>query len=97
MVLIHDFHYRYLHDNIVRLGFVVITLKHNERTLLKNNLFINILAADNCNPEICMKYFGCGLAEKTLGSTSIDYVLPGLSIDNNFHIGDHEILKSIWK
>jgi len=71
-VLIHDFHYRYLHDNIVRLGFVVITLKHNERTLLKNNLFINILAADNCNPEICMKYFGCGLAEKTLGSTSID-------------------------
>ena len=71
-VLIHDFHYRYLHDNIVRLGFAVITLKHNERTLLKNNLFINILAADNCNPEICMKYFGCGLAEKTLGSTSID-------------------------
>ena len=71
-VLIHDFHHRYLHDSIVRLGFVVITLKHNERTLLKNNLFINILAADNCNPEICMKYFGCGLAEKTLGSTSID-------------------------
>jgi hypothetical protein len=31
-----------------------------------------------------------------MGSTSIDYVLPGLSIDNNFHIGDHEILKSIW-
>ena len=39
-VLIHDFHHRYLHDSIVRLGFVVITLKHNERTLLKNNLFI---------------------------------------------------------
>ena len=71
-ILIHNFHFKYLKEQIQRLGFSVIELNHNERIHLKNNLHIRILAADNCNPEICMKYFGCGLAEQTFGSTSID-------------------------
>ena len=71
-ILIHNFHYKYLKEQIHRLGFSVIELNHNERIHLKNNLHMRILAADNCNPEICMKYFGCGLAEQTFGSTSID-------------------------
>ena len=71
-ILIHNFHFKYLKEQIQRLGFSVIELNHNERIHLKNNLHIRILAADNCNPEICMKYFGCGFAEQTFGSTSID-------------------------
>ena len=35
-------------------------------------MYINILAADNCNPELCHKYFGCGIVEKRFCSTSID-------------------------
>ena len=79
-ILIHNFHFKYLKDQIQRLGFSVIELNHNERIHLKNNLHIRILAADNCNPEICKKYFGCGLAEQTFGSTSIDSMCV---IDNN--------------
>jgi UDP-MurNAc hydroxylase len=79
-ILIHNFHFKYLKDQIQRLGFPVIELNHNERIQLKNNLHIRILAADNCNPEICRKYFGCGLAEQTFGSTSIDSMCV---IDNN--------------
>ena len=71
-ILIHNFHFKYLKEQIERLGFQVQELDHNKKIQLKNNLHIKILAADNCNPEICMKYFGCGLAEKTFGSTSID-------------------------
>lgn len=71
-ILLHDFHYKYLKDNIVQLGFTPIELQHNKRTHLKNDTYINILAADNCDPQLCFKYFGCGLAEKKFGSTSID-------------------------
>ena len=31
-----------------------------------------------------------------MGSTTLDYVLPGLDNDNNFFIGDVNPLKSIW-
>ena len=79
-ILIHKFHSSFLKNNIEKLGFEVIEIEHNKRINLKENLFINILAADNCNPEICFKVFGCGLAEKTFGSTSIDTMCV---IDNN--------------
>lgn len=71
-ILIHGYHFKYLKENIHRLGFKPIELSHNIRTHLKDDLYINILAADNCDPQLCLKYFGCGLAEKTFGSTSID-------------------------
>lgn len=71
-ILIHSYHFKYLKDNILRLGFTPIEISHNTRTHLKDDLHINILAADNCDPQLCLKYFGCGLAEKTFGSTSID-------------------------
>ena len=58
-ILIRNYNSKFLRDNIERLGFNVIELDHNKRVNLKNDLFINILAADNCNPEICQKYIGC--------------------------------------
>ena len=79
-ILIHKFHSSFLKNNIEKLGYEVIEIEHNKRINLKGNIFINILAADNCNPEICSKVFGCGLAEKTFGSTSIDTMCV---IDNN--------------
>ena len=71
-ILIHSYETKFLKNNIERLGFKVIELEHNKRTHLKENLYINILAADNCNPELCHKYFGCSIAENKFGSTSID-------------------------
>ena len=71
-VLIHGYETKFLKQNIERLGFKVIELAHNVRTHLKNGVYINILAADNCNPELCSKFFGCGLVESKFGSTQID-------------------------
>lgn len=59
-ILIHNFSEKFLKMKIELLGFNnIIELPHNERFLLKNDVYINILAADNCNPEICGKAFGC--------------------------------------
>ncbi len=71
-VLIHSYESKFLKQNIERLGFNVIELQHNTRTHLKNGVYINILAADNCNPELCANFFGCGLVESKFGSTQID-------------------------
>ena len=71
-IFIHKFHADFLKNAITRLGFNVIEVEHDQRVNIKNNLNIRILAADNCDPELCLKYFGCGIAEKTFGSTTID-------------------------
>lgn len=71
-VLIHSYASKFLKGNIERLGFNVIELEHNKRTHLKNGVYINIFAADNCNPELCQKFFGCGFMESKFGSTQID-------------------------
>jgi UDP-MurNAc hydroxylase len=79
-VIIFNFKSKSLKMGIESLGFKVIEVNHNERTHLKNNLYINILSADNCNPEICHKYFGCTPLEVKFGFTAIDTMCV---IDNN--------------
>lgn len=74
-VIIHDFQFDFLKNNIERMGFEVIELQHNQRTHLAEDLHINILAADNCNPEACGSYFGCDWLDDSTdgyGSSQID-------------------------
>jgi len=74
-VVIHDFQFDFLKDNIERMGFDVIELPHNKRTHLAGDLHINILAADNCDPEACGSYFGCDWLDDSsdgYGSSQID-------------------------
>ena len=71
-VLIHQYASPFLKMNIERLGFKVTELPHNEKTELKNGVTIEILAADNCNPELCAKFMGCGIIETKFKSTQID-------------------------
>ena len=44
---------------------------------------MNILAADNCNPELCYKFFGCGIKNKQPGSTYNDTMCV---IDDGTHV-----------
>ena len=83
-VLIHNYDIKFLKRNIESLWFYVRELPNNQRTHLKDNVHINIFAADNCNPELCMKHFGCGKIEAKFGSTQID----SLSVidDGNFSV-----------
>ena len=71
-VIIYDFQDKSLKHKIESLGFSVIELSNNCRTNLKDDLFINIILADNCNPEICTKAFGCGQFETEFRVTPID-------------------------
>tara|TARA_B110000438_G_scaffold280775_1_gene306340 strand:+ start:5947 stop:7290 length:1344 start_codon:yes stop_codon:yes gene_type:complete len=71
-IYIHNYHYKFMKNLVEDLGFTVNELNHNERVHLKNDLFLNILAADNCDPQLCYKFFGCGINEKPTGSTYND-------------------------
>jgi len=77
-VIIHDYATDFLKGNIERMGFDVVELPHAERTHLAGDLHINVLGADNCDPEACGNYYGCGWwmessgQRTTDGSTQID-------------------------
>jgi len=58
-IYIHSFHSKFLKSKLERIGFKVIELENNKRTKLDDNAYLNIFAADNCNPELCFKFAGC--------------------------------------
>ena len=70
-VLIHKFPQKYFKQNIEELGFNVEEISHNKRTKL-NKTWINIVAADNCDPEICSRAFGCNFGFNQFGTNQID-------------------------
>ena len=58
-IYIHSYHSKFLRFKLERLGFKVFELENNKRTKLAENAYLNIIAADNCNPELCYKFSGC--------------------------------------
>jgi len=71
-VLIHRYEAQFLKKNLEFMGFTVIELDNGSKFSFNDNFFVEIYAADNCNPELCGKFFGCGVFESTFGSTQID-------------------------
>ncbi len=71
-VLIHNYDSKFLKRNIENLGFEVVECDNAAPYIFENGASITIYAADNCNPELCGKFFGCGVLEKKFGSTQID-------------------------
>lgn len=82
-VLVHAYASGFLRANLEALGFRVVELPHNRRTELKNGVSINILAADNCDPALCGRFFGCSSGEITVGSAQIDSLSV---IDDGRHV-----------
>lgn len=68
-VLIHQFNSKFLKHNIEALGFEVRELPHNIPIWI-DDIKVNIVAADDCNPEVCGKFFGC--TSEMVGDTQID-------------------------
>lgn len=71
-ILIHKYDAKFVKMNLERWGRKVIELEHGESFHCGDGLNIHIYAADDCNPEICFKFFGCGKMESKFGSTGID-------------------------
>jgi len=73
-VIILDYKQKFLKLNLELLGFNVIELKHGS-SLSLNDISIKVFAADNCNPELCKKFFGCGIfGQKNDQSNQIDSI-----------------------
>lgn len=70
-VLIHKYHQKFLKANIERLGFRVIELDNAVPFQLSNTTKFSIYAADNCDPTICGKMFGC-IGPEVKGSMQLD-------------------------
>ena len=72
-IYIHLYHTKFLKLKLEKIGFNVIELKNGKRTQLSKNAYLNIFAADNCNPELCFKFAGCAdLTAKDGHSQQID-------------------------
>ena len=70
-ILIHKYAFPFLKINIEKLGFNVVEVEHGQGCEI-GDITIQIYAADNCDPSQCYKFFGCGLSEVKMGSTTID-------------------------
>jgi len=73
-IYIHSFHSKFLKFKLERMGFNVFEIKNGSTKKLSKELSITIYAADNCNPELCYKFFGCADLEASEGSQQIDSI-----------------------
>jgi UDP-MurNAc hydroxylase len=71
-VLIHEFSSKFLKNKIESFGYEVYELRHGESFTFLNGASITIFAADNCDPELCLKFMGCAPTEDSYLSTQID-------------------------
>ena len=100
-IYIHSFHAKFLKFKLERIGFKVIELDNNKRTKLNQNAYINIFAADNCNPELCFKFTGCADFNAKKGySQQIDtlsVIDDGKNVLMNVNDCPFELAKSTFK
>lgn len=71
-VLIHNYDAKFLKRKLEMMGCQVIECDNAQPFKFENGGSITIYAADNCNPELCNKFMGCGSLENKFGSTQID-------------------------
>lgn len=72
-ILIHDYQEKFLLRLIEMLGFErVIEIPHKKTFTLAEGFTIEILAADNCDPEACGKFFGCPMSRPYTKTLQID-------------------------
>lgn len=86
-ILIYDFDSPGLKNRLESYGKTVISLKHGEEFHCGDGLTIKIYIADDCNPEICYRHFGCGKMETKFRSSTIDTLAV-------FHNGTETILNT---
>ena len=99
-IYIHSYHTKFLKNKLERFGFKVIELANNKRHQLAQNAYINIYAADNCNPELCYKFTACADLTAKEGSQQIDtlsVIDDGKNILINVNDCPFDLAKSTFK
>tara|TARA_Y100001963_G_scaffold9243_1_gene11893 strand:- start:5643 stop:6977 length:1335 start_codon:yes stop_codon:yes gene_type:complete len=71
-ILIHNWDDKFVKMNLERMGKRVIELEHGEKFNLSDDFSLYVYAADDCNPEECFKFLGCGKIGSPNKSVGID-------------------------
>lgn len=100
-IYIHKYHSKFLKFKLERIGYKVIELENNNRTKLSENAYLNIFAADNCDPDLCFKFAGCAdFAAKDGSSQQIDtlsLIDDGKNVLMNVNDCPFELAQSTFK
>jgi UDP-MurNAc hydroxylase len=72
-ILLHDYQEKFLLNIIRAIGFkTIIEVSHKQVYQLGDDFTIEILAADNCDPTTCGKFFGCPMSRPYMKTLQID-------------------------
>lgn len=71
-ILIHKWDNKFVKRILELWGKTVVEIDHGKSIPLGNDFDLYIYAADDCNPELCFKFFGCGKMSNPSKSTGID-------------------------
>lgn len=72
-VLIHNYQEKFLFNLLKRIGFErVIEVNHKKPYYFSDDFQVEILAADNCDPTKCGRWFGCHILSAPTKTTQID-------------------------
>jgi UDP-MurNAc hydroxylase len=71
-VYILSYHSKFLKFKIERLGFKVIEISNFEKIQFTEDFSLSVIAADNCDPELCYKFNGCADVNVSGESQQID-------------------------
>ena len=71
-IYILSYHSKFLKFKLEKLGFKVIEIENFESKTLSKNFQLRIIAADDCNPELCYKFNGCANILEKERSQQID-------------------------
>lgn len=72
-IVIHSYEEKHVYNRLKSMGFTnIYELKHKTKFEIAPKFTIEILAADNCDPAICFKFFGCQVSQLYQHSLQID-------------------------
>lgn len=60
-IYILSYHSKFLKFKLENLGFKVIELQHGNKFALDKDFNITLFAADDCDPQLCFKFYGCSI------------------------------------
>ena len=71
-IYILSYHSKFLKFKLEKLGFKIFEIENFSEINFKENFSLKIIAADNCNPELCYKFNGCANLLEKKNSQQID-------------------------
>lgn len=99
-IYILSYHAKFLKLKIERLGFKVIEVLNHEKKKLSKNFILSIVAADDCDPELCYKFNGCADFNNKENTQQIDSIsVINCNGKNILNINDcpYDLAKSVLK